>query len=56
MTEREAKEVIRNDTEGDVLKRLEALDVAESVLGTACSMSDIWKWAHEEKAVVAGDI
>lgn len=56
MTEEEAKEVIRNDPKGDIIKRLEALDVAESILGDACTMSDIWKWANEEKAVAAGDI
>ena len=56
MTEQEAKEVIRNDPKGDIIKRLEAIAVAEDVLGDDCTMSDIWKWANEEKAVVAGNI
>ena len=56
MTEQEAKEVIRNDPKGDVIKRLEAIAVAEDVLGDDCTMSEIWKWANEEKAVAAGDI
>lgn len=56
MTEQEAKAVIREDPKGDIIKRLEALDVARSVLGNDCTMSDIWKWCDEEKAVAAGDI
>ena len=56
MTEQEAQAVIRNDPEGNIAKRLEAIDVAISVLGDDCTMSDIWKWANEEKAVAAGDI
>ena len=56
MTEQEAKAVIREDPKGDVIKRLEAIAVARSVLGDNCTMSDIWKWCDEEKAVVAGDI
>ena len=46
MTEEEAKRIIRDDPHGDVIKRLEAIDVAESVLGDDCTMEDIWKWAE----------
>lgn len=49
MTEREAKEIIRADPKGDILRRLEALDVAESVLGIGCTMGDILKWAEGEQ-------
>lgn len=49
MTEEEAKEVIRDDPKGDIMKRLEALDVAESVLGIDCTMTEILKWAEGER-------
>lgn len=47
MTEEEAKEVIRNDPKGDIMRRLEALDVAERILGKECTTGDIMKWAEE---------
>lgn len=46
MTEEEAKEVIRNDPSGSIVKRMEAIAVAKSVLGEDCSMKDVWKWAE----------
>jgi hypothetical protein len=49
MTEEEAKEVIRDDPKGDIMRRLEALEVAESVLGTSCTMGEILKWAEGER-------
>lgn len=49
MTEEEAKEVIRDDPKGDILRRLEALDVAESVLGIGCTMGEILRWAEGER-------
>lgn len=49
MTEEEAKRIIRDDPHGDVIKRLEAIDVAESVLGDDCTMEDIWKWADSNR-------
>ena len=57
MTEEEAKRIIRDDPNGDVIKRLEAIDVAESVLGDDYTMEDIWKWAeggddNEEETVI----
>ena len=56
MTEEEAKKIIRDDPRGDVIQRLEAIAVAESVLGEDCTVSEIWKWAegggnNEEKTV-----
>lgn len=49
MTEEEAKEVIRDDPKGDIMRRLEALEVAESVLGISCTMGEILKWAEGER-------
>ena len=46
MTEEEAKKIIRDDPRGDVIQRLTALAVAESVLGEDCTMEEIWKWAE----------
>ena len=44
-----AKEVIRNDTlTGNVFERLEALKVAQCVLGENATMSDIWRWAEND--------
>ena len=49
MTEEEAKEVIRDDPKGDIMRRLVALEVAESVLGISCTMGEILKWAERER-------
>ena len=46
MTEQEAKRIILNDPKGDVIQRLEAISVAEDILGISCTMEDIWKWAE----------
>ena len=46
MTEEEAKQVILNDPYGNIIKRLEAIAVARSVLGEDCTMEDIWRWAE----------
>lgn len=46
MTEAEAKEIILNDPNGDIVKRIEAIEVARSVLGEDCTMEDIWRWAE----------
>ena len=51
MTAAEAKEVFRTDPEGNVMKRLEALEVARSVLGDNCTMAQIWKWCDEKEIV-----
>lgn len=56
MSEQEAKDVILNDPNGNILKRMMAIAVARSILGEDCTMKEIWKWAegggnNEEKAV-----
>jgi hypothetical protein len=51
MTEAEAKEIIMKDPDGDIAKRIEAIEVATSVLGDVCTMADIWRWADEEKTI-----
>ena len=45
MTEEEAKKIIRDDPDGDIRKRIEALQVAVAVLGDDCTMADVWRWA-----------
>ena len=56
MTEEEAKKIIRDDPLGNIVKRMEAIAVAQSVLGERCTVKEIWKWAEgggnkKEKAV-----
>lgn len=56
MSEEEAKRIILEDPHGNIIKRMEAIAVARSVLGEDCTMKEIWKWAegggnNEEKAV-----
>ena len=46
MTEEEAKEIILNDPDGDIVKRMEAIAVARSILGEDCTMKEIWRWAE----------
>ena len=46
MTEEEAKEIILNDPNGDIVKRMEAIAVARSILGEDCSMTEVWEWAE----------
>ena len=46
MTEEEAKQVILNDPYGNIIKRMEALAVARSILGEDCTMKEIWRWAE----------
>ena len=46
MSEEEAKAVIRDDPNGNIIKRLTAIAVAQSVLGEDCTMADIWEWAE----------
>ena len=46
MTEEEAKKIILDDPEGNIIKRIEAIAVARSVLGEDCTMKDIWRWAE----------
>lgn len=46
MSEKEAKKIILHDPTGSIVKRLEAIEVARSILGDDCSMEEIWKWAE----------
>lgn len=46
MTEAEAKKIIIDDPEGNIVKRMEAIAVARYFLGDDCTMEEIWKWAE----------
>lgn len=46
MTEEEAKRIILEDPHGNIVKRMEAIAVAKSILGEDCTMKDIWEWAE----------
>jgi len=46
MSEEEAKAVIRDDPNGNIIKRLTAIAVAKKVLGENCTMKEIWRWAE----------
>ena len=46
MTEEEAKRIILDDPEGNIVKRMEAIAVARSILGEDCTMEEVWKWAE----------
>lgn len=48
MSEEEAKKIILEDPHGNIVKRMEAIAVARSVLGEKCSMKDIWEWAEAD--------
>lgn len=47
MSEEEAKRIILEDPHGNIVKRMEAIAVARSILGEDCTMKDIWEWAEE---------
>lgn len=47
MTVQDAKKVIREDPDGNICRRLEAIHTAEMCLGDDCTMADIYKWAEE---------
>ena len=53
MSEEEAKMIILHDPTGSIVKRLEAIEVARSILGDNCSMEEIWKWAEGGDSDVA---
>ena len=45
-----ARKVIVGDSDtGDILKRLEAIEIAVEFLGEDCTMADVWKWAEEKE-------
>ena len=46
MNAEEARAVIRGDPDGDIMKRLEAIDVALGVLGRDAGMREIYGWAE----------
>ena len=46
MTEEEAKRIILDDPDGNIIKRMEAIAVARYFLGEDCTMEEIWKWAE----------
>ena len=46
MTEEEAKKIILDDPDGNIIKRMEAISVARSILGDDCTMEEIWRWAE----------
>lgn len=46
MSEAEAKRVLIDDPGGNIVRRLEALDVAYYILGDDCTMEEIWKCAE----------
>lgn len=46
MSEKEAKRIILQDPAGNIVKRLEAVVVARSILGDDCTMAEIYKWAE----------
>ena len=47
MTEREAKEIIRADPQGNIKQRMEALEVAEQILGKDYTMAQFWRWVDD---------
>lgn len=46
MSEKEAKRIIVDDPDGNIVKRMEAIAVARSILGEDCTMEEVWKWAE----------
>lgn len=46
MTEDEAREIILNDPTGNIAQRMDALEVAENVLGEGYTIEQLWKWAE----------
>lgn len=48
MTVQEAKRILREDPQGNIMKRIEAVFVAEKILGEDCTTGDIMKWAEED--------
>lgn len=46
MTAEEAKRIILDDPDGNIVKRMEAIAVARYYLGEDCTMKEIWEWAE----------
>lgn len=49
MTAEEAKRIILDDPDGNIIKRMEAIAVARYYLGENCTMKEIWKWADSNR-------
>lgn len=50
MTEEEAREILRNDPQGNIAARYEAIQVAVGVLGQDCTMKEFWRWVDGHKS------
>ena len=48
MTVEEAKKIIREDPDGNIWKRMEAICIAEKELGPDFGTADLYKWAEEK--------
>ena len=48
MTVREAKRILREDPKGDIMKRIEAIMIAEKDLGENYATADLYKWAEDD--------
>lgn len=48
MTVQDAKKIIREDPRGDILQRLETLEVAKPFLPENYTAGDLYKWAEDE--------
>lgn len=48
MTEQEVKDIIRADPQGNIKLRMEALEVAEQILGKDYTMTEFWRWADSD--------
>lgn len=46
MTAEEAKRIILDDPDGNIIKRMEAIAVARYFLGEDCTMEEVWRWAE----------
>lgn len=52
MTEEEAKEIIRADPQGNIKLRMEALEVAEQILGKDYTMKEFWRWIDDTDTAI----
>lgn len=48
MTVQDAKKIIREDPRGDIMRRMEALEVAKQYLPENYTAGDLYKWAEDE--------
>lgn len=49
-----AKEIIRTPGYPNVMEVLEAMEVAESILGPDIKMTDVYKWAEDNDTALDG--